>query len=145
MAKFSKGIYHPKNPSKYIGKSYPTWRSSWEKTVMIWLDSSPGVISWGSEMIKIPYQHPVTGKICNYIPDLMIKYRDKSGNEFVECVEIKPKKETIMEYAKSNHDRLALAINQSKWQQAQMWCKSKGITFRVITETDIFGVKKKKK
>jgi len=25
-----------------------------------------------------------------------------------------------------------------KWQAAQAWCKTQGITFRVVTENDIF-------
>lgn len=145
MAKFANGLYYPQNVSKYVGKSYPRYRSSWEKKVFQWLDLSPGVIAWGSELVKIPYQNPLTGKLSNYIPDLMIKYRDASGREHAELVEIKPIKETLVEFAKSKKDQMALAVNQSKWHQAQMWCKSKGLVFRVITEQDIFGIPKKKK
>lgn len=144
MAKFANGLYYPNNTAKYIGKVLPRYRSSWEKRVMIYLDENPNVIAWGSELIKIPYKNPLTGKIANYIPDLMVKYQDKAGNQRVECIEIKPLKETLLEFAKSKNDQIALTVNHSKWQQAQRYCQEKGISFRILTERDIFGVSRKK-
>lgn len=144
MARFSQGTFEPKNMKKYVGNSLPRYRSSWEKRVMIWLDESPSVVSWASEPVKIPYLHPLTGKVANYIPDLLIKYVDKQGKYHTEMVEIKPKKETLLEAAKTKKDKIALVINMNKWQQAEAWCKQRHMIFRVITEQDIFGVPKKK-
>lgn len=141
MAKFSQGIFKPKNATKYVGQKAPTYRSSWELKVMVWLDSNNNVVNWASEPLKIPYQNPLDGKMRNYIPDLLVKYLDRSGNMFIELWEIKPAKETILELAKSKKDKLALAINTSKWQQASAWCVANGLKFRVITEKDLFGVK----
>jgi len=31
-----------------------------------------------------------------------------------------------------------VAINYAKWASATAWCKRQGITFRVITEDDMF-------
>lgn len=149
MAKFSQGVFHPKNMHKFIGNKSPTYRSSWEHRVMIWLDESPAVISWASEPIKIPYLNPMNpkqnGQLNSYIPDFLIKYVDKQGRQHTELIEIKPLKETMMESARSKKDKIALAVNINKWQQAEAWCKQRGIVFRVLTEADIFGMPKKKK
>lgn len=143
-SKFATGKYHLKNPKKYVGTKIPTYRSSWEYKVFQWLDETPGITSWASEPIKIPYQNPITGKVSNYIPDLLFKYIDRTGKERIELIEIKPLKETLLEAAKSKKDRIALAVNQSKWEQARLWCKAHGVFFRVLTEKDIFGISKKK-
>lgn len=144
MGKFAQGAYHPKNPSKYVGAKSPLYRSSWEHRVFIWLDESPSVVSWASEPIKIPYLDPFTGKVRSYTPDLLIKYVSKGGKQHVELIEIKPKRETMLEHAKTKRDKIALATNMNKWQQAEAWSKQRGIIFRVITEMDIFGIPKKK-
>lgn len=144
MGKFAQGTYKPKNPKKYVGNKSPTYRSSWEHKVFMWLDESPSVVNWASEPIKIPYLHPVTGKVANYIPDLLISYIDVKGVKHTELIEIKPIKETLLEYAKTKKDKITLTVNINKWQQAEAWAKQRGIVFRVITEKDIFGIPKKK-
>lgn len=142
MAKFTQGVYRVKNANKYVGTKAPTYRSSWELKIFVWLDENKSVANWASEPVKIPYQNPVTGKASNYIPDLLVKYIDRTGKTIVELWEIKPIKETILEFAKSKKDKLAYAVNSSKWQQATGWCVQRGIKFRVITEKDLFGVRK---
>ena len=141
MAKFSQGVYTPKNMKKYIGNTLPTFRSSWEMRVFLLLDNSPNVISWASEPIAIPYISPVDGRSHRYFPDLLYKYIDNSGKQHIELVEIKPKSQSINEHAKSDHDRIACAVNAAKWKQASLWCKAQGIRFRVLTEVEIFGRK----
>jgi len=139
-SKFATGKYILKNPKKYVGTKAPTFRSSWEYKVFQWLDETPGISNWASEPIKIPYQNPITGKVSNYIPDLMFSYLDKSGKQRVELVEIKPLKETLLEAAKSKQDKINFAVNQCKWASASAWCKQNGIFFRILTEKDIFGI-----
>jgi hypothetical protein len=53
-------------------------------------------------------------------------------------VEIKPKKQSIIESKASNRERMTVAINYAKWAAAQAWCKRQGLVFRVVTEEDIF-------
>ena len=65
-------------------------------------------------------------------------------------IEVKPSKEAIAENAKSKKDKSALLLNTAKWAAALTWCKKHGITFRVLTEKDIYitkgkQLKKKKK
>ena len=87
MTKYSQQYFVPKNPQKIVGNARPFSRSSWELRIMSFLDSHPNVIQWGSECIRIPYVNPLTGKGTVYVPDFLIRYRDKNGNELTELVE----------------------------------------------------------
>ena len=145
MGNFSQGFYTPINPSKYIGKMPITFRSSWEHSVMRVLDAHPNVTQWASESVSIPYQHPLTGKWTFYIPDLMVVFVDKNGNKRAELIEIKPAKEAYLEKAKSKKDKLTYAVNQAKWQAAIAWCVKHGLTFKVLTEDQLFAQGNKRK
>lgn len=139
MAKWAQGIYTPKNPQKYVGKHAPKYRSGWEMTFMTFCDNNKNILYWASEAIRIPYRHPLTGKITNYIPDFFVVYQNKNGQQIAEMVEIKPKKQSLIESrTASAKDRAIVAINHAKWQAAAAYCKSQGYTFRVITEDDLF-------
>jgi hypothetical protein len=146
MAKFSQGEFMPKNPQKLVGNYKPVYRSSWEFKVMTLLDNHPNVINWASESISIPYNNPFKppsprGYNSTYIPDFLIVYKDKFGKTRAELVEVKPAKEAIAENAKSKKDKAALVINTSKWAAAMSYCKKNGLTFRILTENDIFITK----
>lgn len=139
MANWAQGIFTPKSPEKYIGKHKPKYRSGWELTFMTFCDSNKHVLYWASEAIKVPYRNPVTGKIANYIPDFFVVYQNKHGQQIAEVVEIKPKKQSLIESkVASARDRAVVAINHAKWQSAMAYCKAQGYTFRVITEDDLF-------
>jgi hypothetical protein len=145
MSKYSQGNYIPKNPAKLVGNATPVYRSSWELAMMTFLDSHPSVIQWASESIKIPYVNPLTGKRSQYVPDFLVLYKDKNGRQHAELVEVKPKKEAVLENAKSKRDRAFLIVNTAKWAAAMTWCKKNGVQFRIITEDDLFAQKGKKK
>jgi hypothetical protein len=139
MGKWAQGIYTPKNPQKYIGNHQPRYRSGWELTFMTFCDSNDSIIYWASESMRIPYKHPLTGKPTIYVPDFFVVYQNRFGKQVAEVVEIKPKKQSIIESKVANaKDRMVVAINHAKWQAAMAYCKSQGLTFRVITEDDIF-------
>lgn len=139
MAKFANGLYTPKNPAKYVGKHTPRYRSGWELTFMTFCDSNNNVLYWASEAIKIPYRHPITGKPTNYIPDFFVVYQNKFSKQIAEVVEIKPKKQSVIESkTASAKDRMVVAINHAKWAAAMAYCKQQGYAFRVITEDDLF-------
>lgn len=139
MANFAQGVYTPKNPDKYIGKHKPKYRSGWEFTFMQFCDNNSAVLKWASEALSIPYMHPLTGKRTNYIPDFFIVYQNKYGQQLAEVVEIKPKKQSLIESrVASAKDRAIVAINHAKWASAMAYCKQQGFTFRVITEDDLF-------
>ena len=139
MAKYAQGIFTPKNPEKYIGNHSPRYRSGWELTFMTFCDTNKNVLYWASEALRIPYKHPMTGKPTIYIPDFFVVYQNKHGQKIAEVVEIKPKKQSIIESKLSNaKDRIVVAINHAKWASAMAYCKAQGYTFRVITEDDLF-------
>jgi TnsA endonuclease N terminal len=139
MPNYAQGIFVPKNPQKYVGKHNPKYRSGWEWTFMQFCDLNENVIYWASEAIMIPYRHPLTGKKANYIPDFFVTYRNKYGQQIAEVVEIKPKKQSLIESkVASAKDRAVVAINHAKWAAANAYCRSQGLTFRVITENELF-------
>jgi len=80
----------------------------------------------------------VTGKNTIYIPDFLITYRTKDNQMKAEVIEIKPKKQSVLESKASAKDRTIVAINYAKWDAATKWCRRQGLTFRVVTEDDIF-------
>lgn len=145
MAKFAQGQFIPTNPQKYIGKNRPKYRSGWELTFMQFCDKNDSVLQWASESISIPYRSPLDGKMHTYIPDFLVVYQNKYGKQIAEMVEIKPKKQSLIESKVANaRDRMVVAINHAKWAAAMAWCKAAGLTFRVVTEDDIFHNGKRK-
>ena len=144
--KYSQGIFYPKNPDKYAGKGSIKYRSSWEHTFMTFCDTNPNIIAWASEAVQIPYFNPLKQKKTHYVPDFFIRYRDATGTEVTELIEIKPSKETSLEAAgRSVRNQAFAVVNQAKWQAADNWCKSNNITFRIITEMDMFAGSTKKR
>ena len=138
MGKYANGFYQILNPGKYVGKKTPHYRSGWEHTFMRFCDNNPSILQWASESIHINYKNPFTNKATIYVPDFFIVYVDKSGAKRAELIEIKPSTQSTLESAKSVKDQAAAVLNMYKWQAAQAWCKAQGITFRVVTENDIF-------
>lgn len=139
MAKWAQGLFTPKNAEKYVGKHTPRYRSGWELTFMNFCDNNKNVLYWASEALAVPYMNPMTGKRSNYIPDFFVVYQNKRGQKVAEVVEIKPKKQSLIESrVASARDRAVVAVNHAKWQAAMAYCKAQGYTFRVITEDDLF-------
>jgi hypothetical protein len=138
MSKFAQGVYKVTNPLKYVGKREPRYRSGWELAFMRFCDTNDNILQWASESIVIPYRHPLTGKMTNYVPDFLITYRTKDNRMCAEVIEIKPKKQSVIESKASARDRAVVAVNYSKWDAATKWCRRQGLQFRVITEDDIF-------
>lgn len=127
----------PENSDKYVGKYPITYRSTWELAVMRLCDHNPNILEWASEPLQIPYYNEVTMKNTIYVPDFIVKL-NKSGTQYIEMWEIKPLKETMVEHAKSEKNKLSIAINACKWKAASAWCARNGMTFRVITENMLF-------
>jgi hypothetical protein len=138
MSKFAQGPYTVKNTAKYVGNGVPRYRSGWELAFMRFLDNNDNVMQWASESIQIPYRNPVTGKQSIYVPDFLITYKTRQNTLIAELIEIKPKKQSVIESKMSNRDRMVVAINYAKWAQATKWCKRNGLKFRILTEEDLF-------
>ena len=139
MANYAQGKYIVKNKQKYVGKHEPKYRSGWELTFMMFCDNHDSVIQWASEAIQIPYRNPLTGKQTVYVPDFFVLYQDKFGKQKAEIVEIKPKKQSLIESkVASARQKAQVALNHAKWAAASAYCKRAGLVFRVITEDDLF-------
>jgi TnsA endonuclease N terminal len=139
MSKFAQGKFVLKNPDKYIGKGNPTYRSSWEWAVMNMCDNNPSIQKWASEAVKIPYRCPLTGKHTIYVPDFFVNYVDKNGKGHAEVWEVKPAAQAIKEKVGRNKVNQAHYVkNMAKWEAARAWCSQQGISFRIISENDIF-------
>lgn len=137
--KFSQGFYTPRNPEKYVGKGKIIYRSSWENQFMIFCDTNVNVLEWASEPLRIPYRNPITGKNTTYVPDFLIRYKDKTGTIRTELIEIKPVDQSYLKEGMNANQRATIALNHAKWEMARKWCKQNGLTFRVIHKENIFA------
>lgn len=136
---YIQGFYEVINKEKYVGNKQPYYRSSWENRIMYQFDTHPSIINWASEPIKIPYYNPLEQRQTIYVPDFLIMYQHKSGAKLAELLEIKPFAQSMMREGKMKPQERATVIkNQCKWRAAVQWCKNYGLTFRVITEQDMF-------
>lgn len=143
--KFSQGFYKLKNPDKYVGLGQPRYRSSWEWHVMKMCDENPAIQQWASESVKIPYKDPLTGKSTVYVPDFLVVFVDNNKRKRAELWEIKPANQTLKErVGKNKYNQAQFVRNQVKWTMAQNWCKQHNVTFRVITEDQLYHIGKKK-
>jgi len=138
MSHWAQGKYEVQNSAKYVGNGIPRYRSGWELSFMRFCDNNEHILQWASESIAIPYRNPVTGKMSQYIPDFLVTYRTRDNTMRAELIEIKPKKQSVIESKMNSRDRAVVAVNYAKWDQAMKWCKRNGLSFRVITELDMF-------
>jgi len=137
-SKFAQSIFVPKNPEKYIGKGSIRMRSSWETSFASFLDLNDNILEWNSEGIRIPYKHPLKNKMTTYVPDFLIRYRDKKNNVITELIEIKPYGQAVLKEGMNANARATIAVNMAKWSAARKWCAQNGLKFRIITERELF-------
>jgi len=144
--KYHQGVYKIQNPAKYVGNPNEIlYRSSWEYKFMLYCDLNPGVLKWGSEVFKIPY-NDFMGHGHVYIPDFYLETRNLENPDYMNrfLVEIKPEKQirqpilpnSISEKKLKNleYDIKEWQKNKYKWAYAQEWCKNRDIQFWLITE-----------
>jgi len=150
--KYRSGKYHPRYPDKYLGDiNNITYRSSWEFRAFSFLDGNKNVLTWGSEIIPIPYQKPVimgngvSLRPARYFPDLYVEYLHVSGAIIKELIEIKPLKQTKKSRSRKTSVKLqedfTFVVNKCKWEAAKAWCDHHGIGFRLATENEIFKMR----
>lgn len=144
MNKFVQGKFRPEFPEKYIGDvNKITFRSSWERIVMNFLDQQPTIIRWQSEEQQIPYRSPVDGRMHRYILDFSFWSNTPDGiKKFM--VEVKPKKQVLKpsktgsESDASFQERIKeWLINDAKWKAARIVAERDGSQFVILTEEQI--------
>ena len=138
-------FYVVKNVDKYVGDiTNVYYRSSWELSAFKFCDNNPNVLKWSSEEIVIPYSRPSeTGvKVSKYFPDLYMEYINADGTLCKDLIEIKPVKQTVPSKSRNPKTKMyensVHFKNELKWEAARNWCVGKGITFRLLTETEQF-------
>ena len=141
---YKKGIYSPKNPSKYKGNaSNIVYRSSWELRVFKWMDDNTSVLEWASEECVIPYKSPVDQKLHRYFPDIWAKVKGVDGRTKTYLLEIKPEAQANEPKVKKKITKQYItevctyAINQAKWKAAREYCMDRKWEFKVLTEKDL--------
>jgi hypothetical protein len=138
------GRFTPTNPEKYVG-DYKNiiYRSSWECKLMVWLDRNPGVISWGSEELQIPYISPVDGRYHRYFPDFLVKTKTENGKIKNILIEVKPKYQTqpppVQKRVTKKYitEVMNWGVNDAKWKAAREFCADRGWEFKILTEDDL--------
>lgn len=144
MSKYAQGKYQLLHPEKYVGNKSPTYRSSWEFSVMSMCDNNPSILQWASEAIHINYRNPFTNRNTIYVPDFFVMFVDANGKTHGEVWEIKPTKETsLQEAGKSTRAQAAAVLNMAKWEAARVYCRAQNLNFRIITERDLWAQGKK--
>jgi ABC-type antimicrobial peptide transport system ATPase subunit len=140
------GFYQPRRPEKYKGNpTRITYRSSWERQVMVFFDTQSAVLSWQSEELALPYKHPVTGKLHRYFPDFLVVVKTKDGKTKTILIEVKPYAQTLPPVPTATNkatkryitEVFTYGVNQAKWATARAYCKGKGWEFAIWTEKNL--------
>lgn len=146
---YTQGKYNPQNRNKYIGVRDPEYRSSWERSAFIKLDSNPNVLRWGSEIVVLPYVFELDGKKHKYYIDLYVEMR--TGDTLVKwLIEIKPddklmppKKPKINSARALRGYNLRMADyykNMDKWKFASRYATMYAMDFLIMTEKGVYSV-----
>jgi len=75
---------------------------------------------------------------------MLVKMIDKSGNQVVKLIEIKPYKQTKMPVApkrktkRYDEECVTYIINQAKWEAAEKFCQDKNWQFHKLTEKELY-------
>lgn len=147
--KYRQGIFNPTNKAKCIntqqGKPVE-YRSQLEFEYMVKMDKSHKILSWGSEILWIPYMHPFKKKVSQYWTDFII-HTEQWGTIVIE---IKPDKEikAILENKRPKmngrkkketfmYETKMYEINKAKWISAKEYCEKKGWKFIQLSEKSL--------
>lgn len=146
---YKQGFFKPLNPGKYSGDvNNIVYRSSWELRFLQWCDLNPSVIAYHSEETIVPYLCQTDNRIHRYFLDATVKIKDANGNINVFLVEIKPWVQTQPPKFPGKQTKRYLTEvetfvkNQSKWKAAEKFAQERNMKFLILTEKDLFGVKK---
>jgi len=139
-----KGKFTPTNKDKYDGDwTSITYRSLWERKVMVYLDRSDNVLKWSSEEVVIPYIGE-DGKRHRYFPDFLAEIRQANGKVETMLIEVKPYKETQPPKSEGRVRNRGMMLremiyikNRLKWEAAQKVCEERGWRFQILTEHEL--------
>ena len=130
-SRYYQGNVDPSTCKKYVGEGVITYRSSWEKKFIQWLETSSRVTRWSSENIRIPYWY-VDGREHSYYPDFTATI---DGEDCV--IEIKPRSQCTAPKKPTPYSLDQWRKNSAKWSAALEWCRERGLKFKILTEESI--------
>ena len=121
--RYKQGYLNPDKVKKNVGIGPIIYRSSLEYKFINWLERSPSVKTWASEIGFVTYIHE--NELHRYFIDFV--FEDFNNNIFY--VEVKPR-QIVMEH-KNNPD----TKNYKKWEAMLKLCnENEGHYFKIITE-----------
>lgn len=144
------GRYSVINKQKCInslsGAQFLSYKSSYEQRLMYYFDRATKIRKWGYEVVSIPYISAVDGRQHTYYTDFYVEFNDENGKLIRSVIEVKPYSETLVpkitkrkKKATCVMEATTYAVNRSKWDAAEAWCRHNNMTFTIITEKDIFN------
>ena len=146
-----KGRYRVKNLKKYVGD--PTrvyFRSGWELKFCNWCDTSPQVVAWGSEVVKVLYRLPndKKGRVRTYYVDFAIRAKKRGGGFINLLIELKPSNQlSPSKKAKMDRRRMMYELKNyikiaAKQEYAIQHAKRVGMEYQIWNEKDLkrFGI-----
>lgn len=146
--KYTQSFFQPRNPNKYRGQMPIRCLSAWERKVCEMFDTNPSILYWASEPFGIEYINPIKSLVSKrtivskYYPDYLVVYVDKFGKKHSELIEVKPKRQAFREAAKTKKEKLDVVLNEAKWAAARAFAKANGLSFRILTEDQIYSGKR---
>jgi hypothetical protein len=149
---YYQGKYTVLHPEKYVGDSKDVvFRSLWERKFMVWCDTNPSVLKWGSEIYPIQYYSEVDQKVRRYFIDFFVQIKKADGTIQNLAIEIKPYSQTQMPVRGRKKEKtyiqecLTYQVNQDKWKAAREWAKKNGFEFIILTEYELGLAKRNEK
>jgi len=141
--RFHQGYFQPRNPEKYLGRDAIVYRSGLELKFFRFLDTSPNVIKWNSEQVKIAYFDSLKKKNRTYYVDNLVFI--KEGDHIKRyLIEVKPSKQTKPPKESNRKKKSSLLFEQvawrnncDKWDSAIKFAKKHGMEFKIITEKEL--------
>ena len=141
------GIYVPLNKEKFVGTTFPQYKSLLERAMMAYLDKTPQVIHWSYEPRPITYKDLTIlnefgkpGKQRKYYIDFVAVIQRSDGKLKTVWIEVKSDHETRepSKNASSNAKEIWIR-NNCKWAAARRVCESRGYEFLILTDKQLLN------
>lgn len=138
------GKYVLKNPNKYVvNTKFIHYKSSFERKMFKYFDETKSVVSWGYEIVSVPYMF--NGGNHNYFIDIYAEIMNKKGTVDRYLIEIKPKKQVTppknsprRNQANFRKEMAVYQQNSAKWRYAEAYANNNNMKFKILTEEQIF-------
>jgi hypothetical protein len=158
--------YNLKFPGKYLGNPrLIIYRSGWELAFCRWCDTSPSILQWSSEPIRIPYYDRVSKlEECKklgldpnnpknwvtkfYNTDFWIQVKKADSTVEKWFIEIKPRNKLgkptqpertapLKDIKRYNNLVKEYLINEAKFAAIGEWARKNGSVFYIFTEDQL--------